>query len=128
MECIRLEYEDGIGIFQSYLPNEEPRKFLLDGTKYGSIIRKNHTDFNDPYQDGMEDSFTSEHLCAYWNINQLLEIYLKEHILDLIENGIKVFKIKIKTGLYGQDQICFKPQDIIEKTDITNQIIERYDD
>jgi hypothetical protein len=116
MICIRLECDDGDGIFKC-----REKGFDLNNFPLGIKIAHLHVSFPNPYEE-FGDKFNPNYYCAYKSFGQLLAWIHIEELRELISREVSVYIIEVEEGLIGKYQICYKKKNIIWKKNINNLI------
>lgn len=119
-QLVRIEHEDGIGMFQThnrFKDGERREHFIMHHKR---AIGERHEEFNTPWQDGLP-FIPGEHFCAYKSIDQLQQWVMKDEFELLFKLGYSVYLIEVSDCQIGKDQIIFRKEDIVSKTNI-NQL------
>lgn len=116
-QLVRIEHEDGLGIFRAQTIDGKERGHYVANHNYSIILR--HHNFNTPREDKLD--FTDEHFCGYKSIDQLQQWIMKDEFELLFKLGYSIFLIEVSDCQIGRDQIIFRKEDIIRKTNI-NQL------
>lgn len=117
----RIERKDGYGIFARNRPDK--KYYNIEDYRNGWEISERHnlllTGINILFL-----NHTRKHLSAY-TTKEVMFKYLKgQELQELFLKDCKIFKIKVIPCYIDEEQAAFLPSNIIEKTDITNEIIK----
>lgn len=116
MICVRLECDDGDGIFKV-----RESGFNLKRLSIGKKIIHLHDSFLEPYIE-FGEKFNPNYYCAYKSFGQLLAWIHINELRELISQGVSIYIMELKEGLVGEYQICYKKKHIIWKKSINNLI------
>lgn len=108
---IRVEHEDGIGMFQSFQRPHATMHILPE-------LDERHAHFHTPSEEGLH--MTSNEYCAYKSISHIQEWIQPEEFPILFQNGYKVWMIDVLIWREGKHNILFRKEDIISKKDISS--------
>lgn len=127
MQAIRIEHEDGQGMF---IVEQCDELGMEIGTRYDKIvgpeflptIRQRHTGvFKGPGRETFADQFISgKHFFAYKSIEQLRQWVFPEEMIQLLDRGYKVYLLNLSEAIEGEMQIIYMKKDIISKQDISS--------
>lgn len=118
-QIIRVEHEDGLGLFVSTTDDgtNRPHCCLEIKSNYHQI-RDRHEQFNSPQEDGLIIEYND--YCGYKSIIHIQAWIFKEEFPLLVKNNYRVYLLEVSAFKEGRDNILFKKEDIITKQDITN--------
>lgn len=127
MQAIRIEHEDGQGMFIIEKCDENGNEI---GTRYDKIVghrflptvRERHTGkFKGPMRETFADQFIcGKHFFAYKSIEQLRQWVFPEEMIQLLDRGYKVYLLNLSEAIEGEMQIIYMKKDIISKEDISS--------
>lgn len=126
IKVLRLEHNDGSGIFTSYI-NGEHREYNPWSVACHEDVSSRHQQFKDPYK----EEFSSDiyvfieglHFCAYKSIEQFQDWIHKDEFAQYYAHGIKAYILELSDCFIGIDQVLFKKSDVISKTDVSELFI-----
>lgn len=134
VKLIRLEFNDGYGIFRSYNNHTNESRWSVNiGSSYNNnsdsdrnictMIVDRHDKFNTPFEDGFK-WMTKNHFCGFKNFKQITEWFNMNELKFLINKGCKIYSISVsEIEFEGEFQVIYYKDKIIEKTDITEIFI-----
>lgn len=125
INAIRIEHENGWGIFRYDQKNDYQRVIhSIDFQETYMRICDRHcrfktrsADFPKNYEN---ESSLDQYYCAYKTLDQLREWVLTREIQVLIKNGFTVYLYELNECLYGEDQLFFKLENVIDKRNINS--------
>ncbi len=123
-QIIRVEHEDGYGIFRSRLDDTwkgRPHSVLLQYHRYPGFESR-HSNFNNPRRDGLNRSDAD--FCAFKSIEQIQQWIMPDEFEKLIEDGYKVFLIEVSECQEGRDNILFQKKHELNRKDISKIFIK----
>lgn len=109
-QIVRVEHTDGIGMFTG-----DDRSHTVD--YICPEIYTRHAKFKTPREEGLKRE--KDEFCAYKSIDHIQQWIMKDEFHILFENNYKVYLIEVSNFREGKDNVLFKKQDIINKTDIS---------
>jgi len=128
VKLIRLEFEDGYGIFRSYNNHLHVDRWSVNIPYFNPLdpdysicceIVDRHDRFKTPYEDGFKQ-MTINHFCGFKNLNQLTEWFTMEELHFLINKGCKIYSISVtEIEFEGEFQVIYDKEKITEKNDIS---------
>lgn len=136
IKCIRIEHEDGFGPFY-----RQPFRIYINPWNTLKNTYRKHESFNAPIEDpliwtsGSEcighkrlNRFKDEKVwwCAYHSEKQILSMYTEREIKHLMRNKYNVFLLEVKEYQVGEDNIIFTKESVINRSNITNKILNGY--
>lgn len=111
----------GIGMFRNTLTMND----MYGNTSIGS----RHRYFNTPSEDGIDVRKDDKiWYCAYKNLETLIDRVTINDLRFLVRLGhanFRAYKIEVREYQEGDHQIIFTKESILEKRDITNEILEQ---
>ena len=116
MKVIRIEHEDGWGMF---IDISEERPSRKHSARYicPSIVDR-HQLFPLPQRENLPIS--DEYFCAYKSVDQLKEWITTEEIATLKENNYRIFMLDVTNYHEGKYQVIYTKESIVNTTDITD--------
>jgi hypothetical protein len=118
IKAIRIEANDGIGVFLSRYKNQN--RLSLDHLGLWEAVNR-HQQFNTPTYDGL--AIFEYEFCAYHSIKQLRTWFTPDELYIILTHGYRVYELTLLTAKVGRDNIVFNKNNIISKIDISDQII-----
>lgn len=127
MQVIRIEHTDGLGPFQESKWVEEINDFEKEFSRKDYTVDnilpemyKRHGAFRCPWVDNICNFKVGKHFCGYKSIDQLQQWVKKEEFEVLFANDYNIYLLEVSEAIEGFDQIVFKKEHIISKTNISN--------
>lgn len=127
MQVIRIEHIDGFGPFQESKWVEEINNFEKEFSRKNYTVDnilpemyRRHGDFRCPWADHIQNFTVGKHFCGYKSIDQLQQWVKKDEFEVLFANGYNIYLLEVSEAIEGLDQIVFKKEHIISKTNISN--------
>jgi hypothetical protein len=116
---VRLEFDNGIGIFRQNDYDEKLHRTILD----------RHQNFNDIRQDFLytnkiEGIFLINYYCAYKSVSQLKRWITQRELKALFKLGCNAYLLEVSKCIEGKHQFIYMKSDIINKTVINSILIE----
>lgn len=124
MLVIRIEANDGLGIFMNYDNNCVIRDIisLIKENEENNLklktIRIRHNDFPTPYEEKLY--ITNEYFCAYNSIELLNEWIKPKEIKFLIEVGFNILMLEVTNYQTGKFQTIFTKDSIVSSKNINS--------
>lgn len=129
-KCYRVEFSDGYGLFFKNLFKNNVRldKRPFYAEKDFPELHKRHLEnFKFPKDENLDVNFERrEWFCAFNDLKSLLYWIHKEEMVKMISLGFKVYEITCSDFQIGKLQTLFTKEFIIEKKDMTNEILSNY--
>jgi len=126
---IRIEYEDGYGIFFSKLystwdcSDEGTQREFYAEKDFNSVCER-HRDFNSPDQDGLNTKKDEKAwFCAYKSVEQLQQWITTYELKHIISLGFKVLMLDVSEYQEGKDQIMYTKESIVSLKDISSLFV-----
>ena len=114
MKVIRIEHEDGWGMFIDISEEKPSRKHSV---KYiCPVIDDRHLLFPLPQKEKLPMSH--EYFCAYKSVDQLKKWITTEEIAILKENNYKIFMLEVTDYHEGEHQVIYSKKSIVNTTEI----------
>jgi len=124
MQVVRIEGEDGLGMFMYYFDNESELKRKYSPAEAIKNLMIRHLSFNCPEEDGLKIRLDDKKwFCGYKTVEQLQQWVLKEEIQEMNKHGFEVFLINVLEYQEGEHQIVFTKESIVSKEIITSLFI-----
>ena len=87
MECIRIEYKDGLGLFQYRDNYDENNRVVPCTVRNWPVLSNRHSKFNSPQEDNLDIRKDNKlWYCAYKSIEQMQEWITPRELKDIISN------------------------------------------
>lgn len=110
IQVLRIENEDGIGIFHGGFAFSVCRE-----------VATRHGKFPNPHQEGLK--MNGQWFCAYKTIEQIQEWIMPDELRMLPECGYRVYLLTVTNYQIGNYQVIFTKDSIIDRKDVTELFI-----
>lgn len=134
MQCIRIEYKDGYGLFfKNLFKNHvrlESRPFYAE-KDLPELHRRHKENFLHPMNDGLDvEKDGKEYFCAFKNIDDFRKWVYEDELKKILNLGFKIYQITATDFQEGKHQILYTKESITSKINISNKIdygvLEKY--
>lgn len=116
MKVIRIEHEDGWGMFTLCSKTKSSRKHSVKYICYS--IGDRHHSFPLPQNENLPMS--DKYFCAYISVDQLKKWVTTEEIAILKENNYRILMLEVTDYHKGEYQVIYTKESIVNTTDITD--------
>ena len=116
---VRLEFDNGIGIFQQDDYDENLHQTILDRHQSFNCIKQDFLITNK-----IESIDLKKYYCAYKSVSQLKQWITQKQLKALFKLGCNAYLLEVSKCIEGEHQFIYMKSDIVNQTVLNSILIE----